>query len=59
MIGEITADAVVEDVGRVRTAVSEGACGTDLHDRGVRKGFVSRPRTHKLTPVDRNSNDCT
>jgi uncharacterized protein (DUF4213/DUF364 family) len=42
---DVVAGAVVEDIDRVRSAVSAGACGTDLHDNGVRKSFVSRTRS--------------
>lgn len=44
---DVVAGAAVEDFDRVRRAVAEGACGTDLHDRGVRKGFVSRTRNSR------------
>jgi hypothetical protein len=44
---DVVAGASVEDIDRVRTAVLAGACGTELHDRGVRKGFVSRTRSSR------------
>jgi uncharacterized protein (DUF4213/DUF364 family) len=34
----------VADASRVRDAVRAGACGTDLHDAGARKGFVVADR---------------
>ncbi|WP_284033098.1 Rossmann-like domain-containing protein [Halobaculum lipolyticum] len=38
---DVVAGAAVDDPARVRAAVAAGACGTDLHDDGVRKGFVA------------------
>jgi uncharacterized protein (DUF4213/DUF364 family) len=38
---DIVAGAVIVDLDRTRRAVEAGACGTDLHDRGVRKGYVA------------------
>ena len=38
---DVVAGAVVDDVAQARTAVAAGACGTDLHEAGVRKGFVA------------------
>ncbi|WP_121820122.1 Rossmann-like domain-containing protein [Halostella salina] len=41
---DVVAGARVDDPDRVRTAVADGDCGTDLHDRGVRKVYVARER---------------
>lgn len=41
---DVVAGAKVVDVPRARAAVQEGACGTDLHDHGVRKVYVARDR---------------
>jgi len=38
---DVVAGAVVDDPDGVRAAVRDGACGTDLHDAGVRKGYVA------------------
>lgn len=38
---DVVAGAVVDDPDAVRAAVRDGACGTDLHDAGVRKGYVA------------------
>ena len=38
---DVVAGVAVDDTGRAREAVAAGACGTDLHDHGVRKGFVA------------------
>jgi uncharacterized protein (DUF4213/DUF364 family) len=39
---DVLAGATVDDVDAARDAVAAGACGTDLHDSGVRKVFVAR-----------------
>ena len=39
---DIVAGAAVDDPVRTRHAVARGACGTDLHDRGVRKVYAAR-----------------
>jgi uncharacterized protein (DUF4213/DUF364 family) len=39
---DVVAGAAVDDPARARAAVSGGACGTDLHDCGVRKVYASR-----------------
>lgn len=39
---DVVAGAAVDDPGRARAAVAGGACGTDLHDRGVRKVYAAR-----------------
>jgi hypothetical protein len=41
---DVVAGAEVVDVQQARTAVQSGACGTDLHDHGVRKVYVARDR---------------
>jgi len=38
---DVVAGAVVDDAAQARAAVAAGACGTDLHEAGVRKGFVA------------------
>jgi uncharacterized protein (DUF4213/DUF364 family) len=38
---DVVAGASVTDVDRVRSAVDAGDCGTDLHDAGLRKGYVA------------------
>lgn len=45
---DVVAGASVEDPDRARQAVAAGACGTDLHDHGVRKGFVAQPQSAGL-----------
>nr|WP_282594571.1 DUF364 domain-containing protein [Halomarina salina] len=42
---DVVAGAAVTDVDRARAAVREGACGTDLHDVGVRKVYVVDERS--------------
>ncbi|SHH44915.1 Rossmann-like domain-containing protein [Halobaculum gomorrense] len=37
----VVAGAAVDDPASVRAAVRAGACGTDLHDAGLRKGVVA------------------
>ncbi|OYR52562.1 Rossmann-like domain-containing protein [Halorubrum sp. Ea8] len=39
---DVVAGAAVDDPARTRGAVAGGACGTDLHDRGVRKVYAAR-----------------
>lgn len=39
---DVVAGAAVDDPERAREAVAGGACGTDLHDRGVRKVYAAR-----------------
>ncbi|WP_144797228.1 Rossmann-like domain-containing protein [Halorubrum depositum] len=39
---DVVAGAAVDDPWRARAAVAGGACGTDLHDRGVRKVYAAR-----------------
>ncbi|QKY17385.1 DUF364 domain-containing protein [Halorubrum sp. CBA1229] len=39
---DVVAGAAVDDPVRTRHAVAGGACGTDLHDRGVRKVYAAR-----------------
>ncbi|WP_336022311.1 Rossmann-like domain-containing protein [Halobellus salinisoli] len=39
---DVVAGARVTDVAGVRTALREGACGTDLHDAGLTKVYVAR-----------------
>jgi uncharacterized protein (DUF4213/DUF364 family) len=38
---DVVAGASVSDVASVRAGVSDGACGTDLHDNGVEKVYVA------------------
>lgn len=38
---DVVAGAAVDDPAAARAAVRAGACGTDLHDHGVRKGYVA------------------
>jgi len=38
---DVVAGAAVDDPDAVRAAVRAGACGTDLHDAGLRKGVVA------------------
>jgi len=38
---DVVAGAAVDDRAATREAVRAGACGTDLHDHGVRKGYVA------------------
>ncbi len=42
---DVVAGAEIADPDRVRAAVVEGACGTDLHDRGVRKVYNATERS--------------
>mgnify|MGYP000709899288 CR=1 FL=1 len=42
---DAVAGAAVDDPDRVRDAVRTGACGTDLHDAGVRKVYAVADRT--------------
>lgn len=46
---DVVAGAAVEDPERTRAAVRAGACGTDLHEAGVRKGFVATDRAAGLS----------
>ncbi|WP_135821689.1 Rossmann-like domain-containing protein [Halostella litorea] len=41
---DVVAGASVDDPAGVRAAVAGGACGTDLHDSGVRKVYAARER---------------
>jgi hypothetical protein len=41
---DVVAGAAVDDAARARDAVRAGACGTDLHDAGVRKVYVAADR---------------
>jgi len=45
---DVLAGAAVEDADAARAAVAAGACGTDLHDSGVRKVYVARDRHSDL-----------
>ena len=49
---DVVAGAAIADPERVRSAVADGYCGTDLHDRGVRKVYAARgaPETMDLQP---------
>lgn len=39
---DVVAGAHVTDPDEARVAIMDGACGTDLHDRGVRKVYAAR-----------------
>ncbi|MFC7097101.1 Rossmann-like domain-containing protein [Halobaculum marinum] len=56
---DVVAGAAVDDPVRVRAAVEAGACGTDLHDAGVRKGYVAAAPTAgiDLTPAGHRAGD--
>lgn len=56
---DVVAGAEVTEPERVRLAVARGVCGTDLHDEGVRKGYVAprRPSGIRLDPSDRDPAD--
>jgi len=58
---DVVAGAAIEDAARVRTAVRRGACGTELHDAGVRKGYVAADRADgvRLDATDGVSHDTT
>ncbi|WP_080506038.1 Rossmann-like domain-containing protein [Halorubrum sp. BV1] len=47
---DVVAGAAIADPERVRSAVADGGCGTDLHDSGVRKVYAARdaPETMDL-----------
>lgn len=45
---DVLAGAFVADPTSVREAVRAGACGTDLHDAGLRKGYVATERSAGL-----------
>lgn len=49
---DVVAGAAVDDPAAARDAVRAGACGTDLHDHGVRKGYVTNATP---TGLDLNS----
>ncbi len=42
---DVVAGAEVADPDRIRAAVLDGACGTDLHDRGVHKVYNATERS--------------
>ncbi|MFD1571618.1 Rossmann-like domain-containing protein [Halorubrum laminariae] len=48
--GDVVAGAAIADPETARSAVADGHCGTDLHDRGVRKVYAARdvPETMNL-----------
>ncbi|RQH03567.1 hypothetical protein EA472_02770 [Natrarchaeobius oligotrophus] len=50
---DVVAGATVDDPPGVRRAIRDGACGTDLHDAGVRKVYVAadRPSGLQLDPT--------
>jgi len=54
---DVVAGASVVDREGVRGAVAAGACGTDLHDAGLRKVYAaaSRPAGVRLPPTDRSN----
>lgn len=45
---DVVAGAVIDDPERARDAVRDGACGTDLHDAGVRKVYARADRASNL-----------
>ncbi len=45
---DVLAGATITNRTRVREAIERGDCGTDLHDAGVTKGFVTRTTTEAL-----------
>lgn len=49
---DVVAGAEIADPVLARSAVADGHCGTDIHDRGVRKVYVARdaPETIDLQP---------
>lgn len=52
----VVAGARVDDVGAVRRGIEAGECGTDLHDRGLTKVYVTRPeRVAAVTHADEAS----
>ncbi|WP_255194424.1 Rossmann-like domain-containing protein [Natronobeatus ordinarius] len=56
---DIVAGAAVVEPDRVREAIRQGACGTDLHDAGVAKVYAvdGRPRGVRLDATDDRSAD--
>lgn len=55
---DAVAGAAVDDPDRVRDAVRAGACGTDLHDAGVRKVYAVADRTSGVR-FDNENHDTT
>jgi len=55
---DAVAGAAVDDPDRVRDAVRAGACGTDLHDAGVRKVYAVADRTPGVR-FDNENHDTT
>lgn len=45
---DVVAGGAVDDADRVRAAVADGACGTDLHDAGLAKVYVATERVAGL-----------
>ncbi|RQG91101.1 hypothetical protein EA462_03635 [Natrarchaeobius halalkaliphilus] len=41
---DVVAGATIDEPGRVREAISDGSCGTGLHDAGVRKVYTATDR---------------
>ncbi len=58
---DVVAGVEVTEPERVRRAVARGVCGTDLHDEGVRKGYVAprRPSGIRINPSGRDPTDPT
>jgi hypothetical protein len=49
---DVVAGAAVTDPATVRAAAADGACGTDLHDAGVRKVYVAASETDGRLTLD-------
>nr|WP_305882876.1 DUF364 domain-containing protein [Halobellus rarus] len=45
---DVVAGATVTDAAGVRAALRRGACGTDLHDAGLRKVYVARATPSRI-----------
>jgi len=49
---DVVAGALVTDVAVVRERVVAGDCGTDLHEAGVAKGYVTNPASESLRSLE-------
>jgi uncharacterized protein (DUF4213/DUF364 family) len=45
---DVLAGVAVTDIDTAAAGIATGDCGTDLHDSGLRKGFVAADRTTRL-----------
>lgn len=45
---DVLAGVAVTDIDTAAAGIATGDCGTDLHDSGLRKGFVAAARTPRL-----------